>query len=74
MKTKIKIKITAKCRASRCLRFERLGIMPPEMRPESFGSFEKQAPDLRVLDGFCAKDRGIPSFNTYLYADHVIRL
>ena len=43
----IKIKITAKFRASRPLRFEdSKRIMSPEIRPNSFGTFEKQAPDL----------------------------
>ena len=42
----IKIKITAKFRASRRLRFEDTKrIMSPEMRPKSFGTFEKQAPE-----------------------------
>ena len=42
-----KIKITAKFRASRRLRFEHTKrIMPPEMRPKSFGTFEKRAPGL----------------------------
>ena len=41
----IKIKITAKFRASRRLRFEHTKIiMSPEMRPKSCGTFEKQAP------------------------------
>jgi len=41
----IKIKITAKFRASRRLRFEDTkGIMSPEMRPKRFGTFEKQGP------------------------------
>ena len=41
----IKIKITARFRASRRLRFEDTKrIMSPEMRPKSFGTFEKQAP------------------------------
>ena len=41
----IKIKITAKFRASRRLRFEDTKIiMSPEIRPKSFGTFEKQAP------------------------------
>ena len=41
----IKIKITAKFRASRLLRFEDTKrIMSPEIRPKSFGTFEKQAP------------------------------
>ena len=42
----IKIKITAKFRASRRLRFEDTKrIMAPEIRPKSFGTFEKQAPE-----------------------------
>ena len=41
----IKIKITAKFRASRRLRFEDTKrIMSPKIRPKSFGTFEKQAP------------------------------
>ena len=41
----IKIKITAKFRAWRRLRFEDTKrIMSPEMHPKSFGTFEKQAP------------------------------
>ena len=41
----IKIKITAKSRASRRLSFkDTKRIMSPEMRPKSFGTFEKQAP------------------------------
>ena len=45
----IKIKITAKFRASRRLSFEDTKrIMSPEMRPKSLGTFEKQAP----VDGF----------------------
>ena len=43
----IKIKITAKFRASRRLRFEDTKrIVSPEIRPKSFGTFEKQAPGL----------------------------
>ena len=39
------IKITAKFRASRHLRSEDTKrIMSPEMRPKSFGTFEKRAP------------------------------
>ena len=42
----IKIKITAKFRASRRVRFEDTKrIMAPEIRPKSFGTFEKRAPD-----------------------------
>ena len=41
----IKIKITAKFRASRRLRFEDTkGIRSPEMRPKSSGTFEKRGP------------------------------
>ena len=44
----IKIKITAKFRASGRLRFEDTKrILSPEMRPKSFGTFEKQAPGAR---------------------------
>ena len=43
----IKIKITAKFRASVRLRFEDTKrIVSPEMRPKSFGTSEKQAPGL----------------------------
>ena len=43
----IKIKITGKFRASRGLRFEDTKrIMASEIRPKSFGTFEKQAPGL----------------------------
>ena len=39
------MKIAAKFRASRRLRFEDTkSIRAPEMRPKSFGTFEKQAP------------------------------
>ena len=39
------MKITAKFRASRHLRFEDTRrIMTPEMVPKSFGTFEKRAP------------------------------
>ena len=42
---RIKTKITSKFRASRRLCFEDTKrIMSPEMRPESFGTFEKRAP------------------------------
>ena len=41
----IKIKTTAKFRASRRLRLEDTKkIMSPEIRPKSFGTFEKQTP------------------------------
>ena len=42
------MKITAKFRASRRLRFEDTKrIVSPEIRPKSFGTFEKQAPGVR---------------------------
>ena len=45
----IRIKITAKCRASRRLRFEETKrIMSPGMRPKRFGTFEKRAPDVNA--------------------------
>ena len=45
----IKIKITAKFRASRRLSFEDTKrIMSPEMRPKSFGTFEKKSPGFLV--------------------------
>ena len=40
----IKIKITAKFRASKRLRFEDAKGMSPEIHPKSFGTFQKQAP------------------------------
>ena len=55
----IKTKITAKFRASRRLRFEDTKrIMSPEIRPKSFGTFEKQAPE-----PFGMRDGGILSRN-----------
>ena len=46
----MKIKITAKFRASRRLRFEDTKrIMSPEIRPKSFGTFEKRAPGVSVF-------------------------
>ena len=45
----IKINLTAKFRASRRFRFEDTKrIMLPEIRPKSFGTFEKQAPGTRL--------------------------
>ena len=45
----IKIKITAKFRAFKRLRFEDTKrISPPEMRPKSFGTFEKRASGLAM--------------------------
>ena len=46
----IKIKITAKFRASRRLHFEDTKkIMSPEIRPKSFGTFEKRAPGPELM-------------------------
>ena len=50
----IRIKITAKFRFSRRLRFEvTKRIISPEIRPKSFGTFEKQAPELSRESGPC---------------------
>ena len=47
----IKIKITARFCDSKCLRFEDTkSIMTAEMRPKSFGTFEKQAPGPEVFN------------------------
>ena len=44
------IKIAAKFRASRGLRFEDTKrIMSPEMQPKSFGTFEKQVPGVFLI-------------------------
>jgi len=56
----IKIKITAKFRASRRLRFEDTKrIMSPKIRLKSFGTFEKQAPGHigggRLLSPLCQR-------------------
>ena len=49
----IKIKITAKFRGSRRLRLEDTKrIMSPEIRPKSFGTFERQAPGRWSLPDF----------------------
>ena len=46
----IKIKITAKSRGSRRLRFENTKrILSPDMRPKSFGTIEKRAPRMLLL-------------------------
>ena len=51
----IKINITAKFRASRRLHFEDTKrIMSPDLRPKSFGTFEKQAPGTGSLAGTIA--------------------
>ena len=57
----VKVKIIAKFRASRRLRFgDTKRIMSPEIRPKSFGTFEKQAPGEMVAvlnqDGGWLKD------------------
>ena len=51
----LKVEITAKFRASRRLRFEDTKrIISLEMRPKSFGTFEKGAPGLKFSDfQFC---------------------
>ena len=47
----IKMKTTAKFRASRRLRFaDTKRIMSPEMSPKSFGPFEKQAPGVELSE------------------------
>ena len=49
----IKIKITAKFRASIRLRFEDTKrIMSPEIRPKTFGTFEKRAPEVETKEVF----------------------
>ena len=49
----IKIKITAKFRVSRRLCFEDTKrIMSPEIRPKSFGTFEKRAPGRSFTNDF----------------------
>ena len=66
----IKIKINAKFRASRRLRFEETKrIMSPEIRPKSFGTFEKQGPGARfskVPRTFRAR-KAIRKTMTYLF-------
>ena len=62
----MKIKITAKFRALRRLRFEYTKrIMSPEMRQKSFGTFEKQPPCFR---------RWFTSKNAYVYLSDQIYL
>ena len=58
----MKIKITAKFRASRRLRFEDTKrIMSPEMRPKSFGTFEKRTPEfLRFCVFLVFQTEGFP--------------
>ena len=57
----IKIKITAKFRASRRLRFEDTKrIMAPEIRPKRFGTFEKQPPCQDLFPVF--RDSTLPRF------------
>ena len=58
-----KTKITAKFRASERLRFEDTKRnMSPEIRPKSFGTFEKQAPGLAVGDTLDRDDLWHPFF------------
>ena len=65
----IKIKITAKFRASSRLRFEDTNrIVSPEMRPKSFGTFEKRAPGGLLLK---TKDIGLLSERGMPVADHI---
>ena len=68
----IKIKITAKFRASRRLRFEDTKrIMAPEIRPKSFGTFEKQVPGARfskVPKAFRAR-KAIHKTPTHLFCE-----
>ena len=60
----IKIKITAKFRASRFLRFEDTNrIMSAEMHPKSFGTFEKRAPRSRELS-INGKTQGFSTINS----------
>ena len=61
-----KIKLTVKFPASRRLCLENIkGIMSPEMRPKSFGTFEKQAPGLS-----CSRlDSAIQQINHYSLRD-----
>ena len=58
------MKITAKFRASRRHRFEDIKrIMSPEIRPKSFGAFEKRAPGLLALDLMARAINELLSFN-----------
>ena len=58
----IKMKITAKFRASRRLRFaDTKRMMSPEISPKSFGTFEKQAPGLL---GFLGELLGITTYSS----------
>ena len=60
----MKIKINAKFRASRRLRFEDTKrIMSPEMRPKSFETFEKRAPGVWI----CNYEKFM-SFRKYIWA------
>ena len=52
----IQTMMTEKIRVSRLFRFEDTKRMSPEMRPKSFGTFEKRAPALvfKMVDGISA--------------------
>ena len=59
----IKIKINAKFPISRRLRFEDTKrIMSPEIRPKSFGTFEKQAPEM--FSGLSRNGLQVPTTST----------
>ena len=59
------MKITAKFRASRRLRFEGTKrIMSPEIRPKSFGTFEKQAPALIGYSIFTFEEKLFVIYNS----------
>jgi len=46
----LKLRLASKFRALRRLRFENTKrTMSPEMRPKSFGTFEKRAPEVRTV-------------------------
>ena len=61
------IEITATFRASKCLCFEDIKrISPPEMRPKSFGTFEKRAPGvgLRSTDSLRAGSQSLTKLDS----------
>ena len=61
----IKIKTTAKFCPSRRLRFEDTkNIILPEMLPKSFGTFEKRAPGICVLELLLLFPSSIPALFT----------
>ena len=74
----MKIKITAKFRALRRLRFEDTKrIMSPEMRPKSFGTFEKQPPvSLKSRKLFWPKKSFVklqPAYSVKLIFSYVVK-